>query len=59
VPVMYVTEDTTRARPEILKKLYTTTISCGARRVCVSDTVGHATPEGAARVVRFIREVVD
>jgi 2-isopropylmalate synthase len=27
--------------------------------VCVSDTVGHATPEGAARVIRFVREVVD
>jgi 2-isopropylmalate synthase len=59
VPVMYVTEDTTRARPEILRQLYTTAIACGARRVCVSDTVGHATPEGATRVVRFMREVVD
>jgi len=59
VPVMYVTEDTTRARPEILRRLYTTAVACGARRVCVSDTVGHATPEGAARVIHFIREVVD
>lgn len=59
VPVMYVTEDTTRARPEILRQLYTAAIRCGARRVCVSDTVGHATPDGAARVIRFIREVVD
>ena len=59
VPVMYVTEDTTRARPEMLRKLYTTAIECGARRVCVSDTVGHATPEGAARVIRFLRGVVD
>jgi 2-isopropylmalate synthase len=59
VPVMYVTEDTTRARPEILERLYTTAIECGARRVCVSDTVGHATPEGAARIIRFIRGVVD
>jgi 2-isopropylmalate synthase len=59
VPVMYVTEDTTRARPEILRQLYTKAVECGARRVCVSDTVGHATPEGAARVIRFIREVVD
>ena len=59
VPVMYVTEDTTRARPEILRRLYTTAVACGARRVCVSDTVGHATPEGAARVIRFIRSVVD
>jgi isopropylmalate/homocitrate/citramalate synthase len=56
---MYVTEDTTRARPEILRALYTCAVECGARRVCVSDTVGHATPEGAARVIRFIRSVVD
>ncbi len=59
VPVMYTTEDTTRARPEILKKLYTTAVECGARRVCVSDTVGHATPDGAARLIRFIRATVD
>jgi 2-isopropylmalate synthase len=59
VPVMYVTEDTTRARPEILDRLYTRAVECGARRVCVSDTVGHATPDGAARVIRFIRGVVD
>jgi 2-isopropylmalate synthase len=59
VPVMYVTEDTTRARPEILRRLYTTAVECGARRVCVSDTVGHATPEGAGRLIAFIRGVVD
>ena len=57
--VMFVTEDTTRARPEILRQLYTTAIRCGARRVCVADTVGHATPEGTARLVRFVRGVVD
>jgi isopropylmalate/homocitrate/citramalate synthase len=59
VPVLYVTEDTTRARPEVLEKLYTAAVRCGARRVVVADTVGHATPEGTARVVRFIRDVVD
>src|SRR5215211_893518 len=35
LPVMYVTEDTTRADPEILRALYTTAIRCGARAVCV------------------------
>ncbi len=59
LPVMYVTEDTTRARPEDLERLYTTAIEAGAKRVCVADTVGHATPDGARRVVRFIRELVD
>jgi 2-isopropylmalate synthase len=58
LPVMYVTEDTTRAHPDTLRKLYSTAIRAGARRVCVADTVGHATPAGAAAVVRFIAEVV-
>ncbi len=59
LPVMYVTEDTTRAKPEDLRRLYTEAVEAGARRVCVSDTVGHATPNGARNVIRFIREVVD
>jgi 2-isopropylmalate synthase len=56
--VMYVTEDTTRADPETLRQLYSAAIRAGASRVCVADTVGHATPEGAAAVVRFIGRVV-
>ncbi|MBA3297325.1 MAG: 2-isopropylmalate synthase [Acidobacteria bacterium] len=57
--VMYVTEDTTRAEPETLRRLYSTAIRAGASRVCVADTVGHATPQGAAAVVRFIAQVVE
>src|SRR5580765_6001746 len=56
--VMYVTEDTTRADPETLRQLYSTAIRSGASRVCVADTVGHATPDGAAAVVRFVGEIV-
>ena len=59
LPVMYVTEDTTRADPDTLRKLYTTAIRAGAKRVCIADTVGHATPAGAAAVVRFIAQVVE
>jgi 2-isopropylmalate synthase len=60
LPVMYVTEDTTRAAPEALRALYGTAIRCGARRICLSDTVGHATPNGVRQLVRFIRsEVVE
>ena len=59
LPVMFVTEDTTRAAPEDLRQLYTTAIEAGARRVCVADTVGHATPNGVRHLVKFIREVVD
>jgi len=59
LPVMYVTEDTTRADPDTLRQLYSTAIRAGATRVCVADTVGHATPAGAAAVVRFIAQVVE
>ncbi|HXW05694.1 MAG TPA: LeuA family protein [Vicinamibacterales bacterium] len=59
LPVMYVTEDTTRADPETLRRLYSTAIRAGASRVCVADTVGHATPAGAAAVVRFVAGVVE
>ncbi len=58
LPVMYVTEDTTRADPDSLRRLYTAAVRAGARRVCIADTVGHATPAGAAAVTRFIRSVV-
>jgi 2-isopropylmalate synthase len=58
LPVMYVTEDTTRADPDTLRALYSTAIRAGAKRVCISDTVGFATPHGAAAVVRFIAGVV-
>jgi 2-isopropylmalate synthase len=59
LPVMYVTEDTTRARPETLRRLYGEAVRHGAARVCLADTVGHATPEGTERLVRFVREVLD
>ena len=58
LPVMYVTEDTTRARPEVIKKLYTTAIECGARAVVVCDTVGHIMPRGVYALVRFICDEV-
>src|SRR5262249_10630239 len=56
---MYVTEDTTRADPKALKLLYATAIRAGARRVCVADTVGHATPHGAKAVVRYVKSIID
>jgi len=59
LPVMYVTEDTTRADPESLRRLYTAAIRAGASRVCIADTVGHATPAGAAAVTRFVGSIVE
>ena len=59
LPVMYVTEDTTRANPETIRALYTTAIRCGAKAVCVCDTVGHSTPDGARSVVQFVKSIIE
>ena len=59
LPVMYVTEDTTRANPDTLRALYTAAIRAGARAVCVCDTVGHSTPDGVRAVVRFVRQIIE
>ncbi len=59
LPVMFVTEDTTRAKPEDLQALYQTAIEAGAHRICLADTVGHAIPHGAYALVKFIKKFVD
>lgn len=59
LPVMYVTEDTSRAKPETIRALYTTAIRCGAKAICVCDTVGHSTPDGARAVVKFVKSIIE
>jgi len=59
LPVMFVTEDTTRAQPEHLRQVYSEAMRSGAGRICVADTVGHATPEGVRELIRFIAGVRD
>lgn len=58
LPVMYVTEDTTRAHPETLEKLYGLALDLGAERLCFCDTVGHATPDGVRALIRWARRFV-
>lgn len=58
LPVMMVTEDTTRANPDTLKALYGRAIEWGVKRICLADTAGHATPEGTRALVRFVIEEI-
>jgi len=58
LPVMYVTEDTVRAHPDTLRQLFLTAIRCGAKRLCLCDTVGHVTPSGVRNLVGFALGVV-
>jgi 2-isopropylmalate synthase len=58
LPSMFVTEDTTRANPDHVRALYTTAIEAGAKRICICDTCGHATPEGVKNLVGFVKDLV-
>lgn len=58
LPVTFVTEDTTRAHPQMIRDLYSAAIDCGARRLCIADTVGYATPAAAKNLVSFIKGVI-
>jgi len=59
IPMCYVTEDTTRADPDTLDRLYTCAIEAGAKRVVVADTVGHATPIGVRALLKHVRGIVE
>ncbi len=54
LPSMYVTEVTVRTDPATVERLYKTAIRSGARAIVLCDTVGHATPEGAYNLVKFV-----
>ena len=56
--VMYVTEDTSRCDPAMIKRLYSAAINCGARSIVVCDTSGHSTPMGAFALVKFVLDEV-
>ena len=58
IPVMFVTEDTTRSRPEDVKEIYTRALELGADRLCVCDTCGHVTPNGTRQLLTFIQDEV-
>jgi isopropylmalate/homocitrate/citramalate synthase len=58
LPVMYVTEDTMRTDPATVVTLYKTAINAGARAIVLCDTVGHATPQGAYNLIKFVIDEV-
>jgi 2-isopropylmalate synthase len=59
LPTTYVTEDTTRSRPDVLSDLFRSVIDVGAKRLCLCDTVGHATPDGVRNLIHFTRSIIE
>lgn len=57
-PVTFVAEDSTRSHPDDLRRLYGAAVCAGARRICVADTTGQATPLGAFRFAAFVKQTV-
>ncbi len=51
----FVTEDTTRSSPRALDPLFRAAIDHGTECLVLCDTVGHSTPDGAARLVGWTR----
>ncbi|MEK6255468.1 MAG: LeuA family protein, partial [Gemmatimonadales bacterium] len=56
--VMYVTEDTVRSSPEHLRVLLDAAVNAGAKRLCLCDTVGAATPQGVENLVTWVGELL-
>ncbi len=54
----FVTEDTTRADPETLRRLFLAAIEEGADGLCLCDTCGHATDTGVRNLITFARGVI-
>ena len=54
----FVTEDTVRSHPTTLRRLFTAAIEEGVDRLCVCDTVGHATPNGVFNLIHFTRSLI-
>jgi 2-isopropylmalate synthase len=57
-PVTFVAEDSTRSHPDDLRRLYGAAVRAGARRICIADTTGQATPLGAFRLAAFVKETL-
>ncbi len=58
LPVSFVTEDTIRSNPKTLSELFRAAIDHGATRLILTDTVGHATPDGLVNLLAFTRHVI-
>ncbi|MEM7675212.1 MAG: LeuA family protein [Myxococcota bacterium] len=59
VGAAFVTEDTTRASPDDLERLFRHAVDLGVQRLVLCDTVGHADPVGARNLVRWTRRLLD
>ena len=58
IPFAFVTEDTIRSHPKTLDRLFRAAIEEGADRLCLCDTVGHATPDGVFNLIHYTKNII-
>ena len=58
LPVVFVTEDTTRSDPTTLDRLFRLAVEHGVDALCLCDTVGWATPAGVEQLLRWTRALL-
>ena len=58
MPYCFVTEDTIRSHPKTLDRLFRAAIEEGTDRLCLCDTVGHATPDGVFNLIYFTKNLI-
>ena len=58
LPFAFVTEDTVRSHPATLNRIFRAAIEEGADRLCVCDTVGHATPDGVFNIIHYTKNII-
>ena len=58
MPYCFVTEDTIRSHPKTLDRLFRAAIEEGTDRLCLCDTVGHATPDGVFNLLYFTKSII-
>lgn len=59
INVCFITEDTTRSKPDDLRAIYSEAVEHGAARVCLCDTVGHATPDGTKNLIKYMKSIIN
>ena len=59
LPTVLGMEDTTRAEPKVLERVFQAAVEAGVEVLSICDTVGHITPVGTERIVRHCRQFLD
>src|ERR1035437_7461038 len=58
IEVCLITEDTTRTKPDDIKRIYSTGIQAGAKSVCICDTVGYSTAQGTESIIKYLQSII-